>query len=447
MKTSYVTKKVLILTIGTGNEKDLENTLYVPLQKSIDAGSWDRVVLLPSKLTKRRADEMERRNSDISVEIHPIPNEGDENDADASYKHFDRIIANIIHSDGIHPKSITLDFTRGTKAMSAALVLAGVAWDIPDLRYIEGERGEGGSVKPDTEKILRVNPEVSTARQHIKFSERLMRSGDFEAVSKLHDEIDLNKDYYWDRLPEQMCSQLMAYETVAEIYAAWDRFDYKEAYDLLKKKKETVSLAGDFSPNQDMEEWLSCLAKCPQRDDGKSKYEERMAKYARYLACDILANTERRFRDGHYEDAIVRWYRVLELIGQTRLFDDGIDSAMLNKKDRKIQQLLCDYKKNYPGENITGKLNRSQSLKFLELIDPSLSKKLSEEGKKQYVKGRNHSLLAHGFTAQSSKLDDKKKTRIVENLFNLLKDLIEEKDIDDHLKIARSINFSKSDAS
>ena len=44
----------------------------------------------------------------------------------------------------------------------------------------------------------------------------------------------------------------------------------------------------------------------------------------------VLAD-KRRIRHGQNEDALVRAYRLLELIGQARLFDHGLDSANLDR--------------------------------------------------------------------------------------------------------------------
>ena len=54
--------------------------------------------------------------------------------------------------NGVRSDYVVADFTRGTKAMSAALVLAAVG-AVPLLRYVHGsERDERGAVLPGDEE-------------------------------------------------------------------------------------------------------------------------------------------------------------------------------------------------------------------------------------------------------------------------------------------------------
>ena len=130
-------KSILALTVGFGNPNDIEGTLYEPLLKSIREGSWDKVVFLPSLVTEENARELERRLSGIAVEIIPLPRRNDENDVDSCFAHFDQVIEKL-RTEGFEPPNICADFTRGTKAMSAALVLAAIRHGVPRMRYVEG---------------------------------------------------------------------------------------------------------------------------------------------------------------------------------------------------------------------------------------------------------------------------------------------------------------------
>ena len=53
----------------------------------------------------------------------------------------------------------------------------------------------------------------------------------------------------------------------------------------------------------------------------------------------------RRVRAGQYEDALVRAYRTLELIGQIRLFDRGLDSGNLDPDHVAVKALQDRLKK------------------------------------------------------------------------------------------------------
>ena len=436
MSISNNDQKVLVLTVGTGNAEDKENSLYVPLQKSIDTDCWDQVILFPSQQTVEDANEVKRRISKISVEVRPIPNTGEENDADASFAHFDAILGELIESDGVSPRDITLDFTRGTKAMSAALVLAGVARSVPVLRYIEGKRGKRGNVLAGSEVIREVRTEVANARQRINLAERLMIRGDFEAICTMHKEMSSGlKD-----LPEQLSNRLNAYAYVADIYASWDRFDYGRARSLIKSRQEIISLAGQFEPTRDMEQWLKCLASYPIE---KNNCDE-MATYLRYLACDLLANAERRYRDGLFEDAGVRWYRILELIGQIRLFDQGYDSSRLPDDNPRVKEfndrLSRKSQSLNKGEKGTLLASRLQVARFLKHLGDPLSKRLLQQDNSDYVVARNHGLLAHGFNARAYQMTPERIRAIIENFEQLLCE--DRSEAYEWLAVARSLDFS-----
>lgn len=415
MSTASSGPNVLVLTVGTGNTEYLENSLYVPLIKSIGKGSWDRVILLPSQQTLEYANEVQSRISQPS-EIRPTPCAGDENDANASFAHFDTILGELIESNGVAPKAIMLDFTRGTKAMSAALVLAGVARGISVLRYIEGRRGKRGNVVAGNEDIKQVRTEVANARQQINLAESLMLQGDFEAVCTMYAEMAAALK----NLPEQLCSRLKAYAHVAAIYAAWDRFDYHRACKLLSSDSEIISAAGQFKPTPEMKQWIECLASDPHQDS-----PEEMSSYLRYLACDLLANAERRYQDGLFEDAGVRWYRLLELVGQTRLFDHGYDSGQLPENDLKVKEFndKLNEKKSHPlnkGKKGMLKASRFQTAKFLEHLGDSFAGRLLKEHNEDYVKARNDGLLIHGFYAEAPNLTPQCIRSIIENFEKLL---------------------------
>ena len=113
---------VLVMSVGTGDHTSLEATLLAPLRKSIATDAWARVILLPSAMTEEYAKRLKNGMGPIDAAIRPLP-PGAENDADRAYAHFDTVLAAVLQATP--PHRIVVDFTRGTKAMSAALVLAG----------------------------------------------------------------------------------------------------------------------------------------------------------------------------------------------------------------------------------------------------------------------------------------------------------------------------------
>ncbi len=431
-------QKALVLTVGTGNVDDVEQTLLGPMLLSIRHGKWERIILLPSHETRKAAQVLSNRlrNQGYShILIETLPEKGQENDADACFGHFDSVLTQLL-DNGCAPSGIVADFTRGTKAMSAALVLAAVGHGIPILRYVHSEqRDERGMVVPGTEKIGEIRTTQATARRRVDLAMNLMRHGDFGAVIEL----------LTDLVPQAVQHKFAALRAAAQIYASWDRLDYGAAAEEMKQLGPTAAEAGDFAPTPDMRECINRLARHPANVD-----HEAMAEYLRLLACDLLANAERRLRDLHFEDALLRGYRVLELVGQIRLFARGYDSAALPPDDEKIKELQDKLKakgrhgfgENQRGKNkITLTAPREPAARLLEQLgDPLAERLLNFDTQGQFgATSRNHSVLIHGFDAKASDRDALQKV-----LYDLEK-LLNEDDwkAAEHLKVARSLCFSE----
>lgn len=62
------------------------------------------------------------------------------------------------------------------------------------------------------------------------------------------------------------------------------------------------------------------------------------------VAGDLLQNALRRIQKRALEDGFLRCYRVLELIGQARLFEMGLDSESVRVDDPKVAAWI-EYKR------------------------------------------------------------------------------------------------------
>ena len=432
MATHSDSKKTLILTVGTGNIDDLERTLLVPMLKSVEDGDWTRIVLLPSRTTEEFAQSLQERISNPAVEINALPASGQENDADACFGYFDSVLVRLIN-DGFEPSDIVVDFTRGTKAMSAALVLAALGRDIPVLRYVHSEqRDERGMVSPGTEKVGQIRTNLVTERRLLDQAERLMSHGDFGAVIELLPHLD---GPFAGLFSEQFRVQAQALRSAAHIYAAWDRLDYKTAIEEFDRLRTVAQEAGRFAPTPEMSKWLRRLA---QRPNPNRSGHETMAAHLRAVVCDLLANAERRLRDQHFEDALIRAYRVLELIGQIRLFDRGYNSADLPPNDVTIKAL------HFSEDRGKLKASRYQAVKLLENLGDPLADRLSQFDRRHSASQtgrRNDSILNHGYTATAPP-EAAPLRKVIADLERLLKE--DDPKADERLKVARSLDFSQS---
>jgi CRISPR-associated protein (TIGR02710 family) len=398
-------KSALTLTVGSGNPKDPEGTLYQPLLKSIREGSWDKVVFLPSIVTEENARELERRLSGTAVEIIPLPGPNDENDVDSCFAHFDRVIQKL-RTEGFDAVNVCADFTRGTKAMSAALVLAAIRHGVPRIRYVEGDRDPArqNNVIPGTERVRTVEPQVATASIWLDRARAFLMDGDFVAVLGVLPDVHQAATSGW---PNDLLPILGAVRTYAEFYSAWDRLDYSAAV-TQGEGLPNSSPDGwdDFAPRPAALEWVRELARDSPKKGGiplPSDKSGDMVVHARRVMVDLLANGRRRIRNGQFEDANLRSYRIAEMLGQTRLFYHGLDSSFLDPQNPVVAKLEKDLAKG--GSSPFGSIARArqqyltaareQTFRLLSRLNDPLWEKLKSIGPD--VESRNHSILVHGF--------------------------------------------------
>ena len=437
---SQAGKRALVLTVGTGDLERQEETLLRPLRKSLRQGEWDKVVLLPSQVTAELAEKVRSQIHASATEISPLPEAGLENDADRCFAHYNQVLAKL-RQEGFQAENIVADFTRGTKAMSAALVLAAVRHNLPHLRYITGERDQRGMVVPGSERVMDLSTTIATGWRLSDQAVEFMRRGHFAAVLELLPDPSNPFSKLYPSLVREAAAWL---RPLATFYAEWDRLDYQAAAEVFLPPREDPPESSwqDLYPSSEAVEWVRTLAQ-PQPDfDRLGDRCRDMARRLRPLCVDILANGERRVEQRQFEDAMIRAYRVVELVGQRRLFEHGLDSSRLppdHPAVQALQQKLAAEKSHGLSSNRddTLKAGREQVVRLLKRLGDPLWKELrdiAEEGELK-PKQRNQSVLIHGFRAAGPQ-DTKRLQRLYDRLKDLLaKDLGPE--LDSYLQIAR----------
>ena len=157
-----------------------------------------------------------------------------------------------------------------------------------------------------------------------------------------------------------------------------------------------------------------------------------MAEWLRWVTTDLLANGCRRIGHHQFEDAILRAYRVLELIGQFRLFANGYDSACLDPEDTEVEKFRKYFKKKNSEDFGAGKkdgrevLTASKMLvaRFLKHLGDPFGEKLvkfdNDDTSEVKASHRNLSILIHGFSVAD--LDEKSPS----DLYKRIKALLDE---------------------
>ena len=314
----------------------------------------------------------------------------DATDLVKSYEVIYNNVPNILKKWDVSSEELSVDYTGGTKVMSAALVLA--MTEISNrFSYVSGkERNKGGvgTVVNGQEHILyQNNPWEVLAIPARKDISLLFNKARYQSAYELAQKIAV----------KVTSDQKVLFSSLADIidgYSEWDRFNHNAALHKLNKGIRTFSTYADGTRS----EWLRNLA---QKIQNNIKILEQIRPNSLYLCYDLIANAKRRAELEHkYDDAVARLYRTLEALAQLTLQND----YKINASDVKVNQLpdgLKDkYKQKYCDANKI-KLPSYASYELLNELGHELGKNFidSYDEIRSLLNLRNDSILAHGFIA------------------------------------------------
>lgn len=369
-------KKAMVITVGTGTRAD--SNIVSPLEKSFRDSHPDYGVFIFSNESKANAERIVEDLNLIRGEDCDLVRLTNPDDLQRCFSEINKALYDLFRK-GYKNDDVSVDFTSGTKAMTSALVLAGVGIECSTLRYITGDR-ENGIVVSGTERIIGFEPNKIKAFRNLNLAQTLIRELRFDTAK------DLLKNTNPKLLDESGRNKREALLSIATAYGYWDRFDHKRFGGEIEK----VKTFGDpdllcFLPSEETKETIKKI-----RDDVK---KERLT-YE--VMADITCNAKRRMDEGKFDDALARIYRLTEMLAQMVLKDDyGIDSSNVD-----LSLVPSD---------LHGKLQANKSedgniqiglLKDYEILKAKGDKlgKLFMENKSflNLLKKRNRTILAHG---------------------------------------------------
>mgnify|MGYP000064831369 CR=1 FL=1 len=291
-------------------------------------------------------------------------------DLDACYKTILDTIKSIRTED--NDAEIIVDYTGGTKTMTAAAVLAALSIEGVELKVVTGQRTDLRQVVSGTQVLTavrrmyidfeRVKSECNKMLERYEYASAESILEDFLAESTIDASIE---------------RKVTDWVSICRGFDAWDRFDHARARDLLGRKVpgEYLYFLGGIASSSEKKAW-----------ETKAGY---------LLVKDLMANAERRAAQGRYDDAIGRHYRAAELVVQTYLFNTfGISTSKVP-----ADKLPDDLKHKANSDGIA-KLGLCDAWRLAEHLDQDLVGwyKDWKEKIKGAVNMRNKSLFAHGST-------------------------------------------------
>lgn len=236
------------------------------------------------------------------------------------------------------PAALVVDFTGGTKAMAAGLVLAAAGRDVT-FSYIGGaQRDSLGRVVDGTERVrLLPDPAPSLETDAWESLKRAWNDWRFEGAA------------FWARRLSELPSgpdHVSLYRTIASVcdgVAAWDGLDYIVAENtLLASLDEALRLAESLRHGAKVRVLSGLRLMMPLLSE--LVRGSRLRQDA--LATDLLANASRRLDQGAAEDAAVRVARAAAVLDRREEPEQGILSGRLAAADEekviaRLQQLAA----------------------------------------------------------------------------------------------------------
>jgi CRISPR-associated protein (TIGR02710 family) len=303
-------------------------------------------------------------------------------------------------------EKIAVDLTFGKRVMVVGAGIVGAFFGC-DLLYLDGEwMEEIKREEPGTERLVIVrNPFNIFGDLEQKYADELFNSNEFESAKEIYAELR-------GRVIDPREVELK--EILANAYSFWDAFNYKGALKLLqtyfaKQNQYKLRLNIDVETLNKNITVLKYLENA--QASGDKLLEVLKSEHAiLHLLVDFYCNAHRRREQNRLEDALSRFYRLLELISQQSLakldFDTGTPDY--NKFDPKIIEEYKNIVKQVYDLGFVTKLTerglpkevglKDGHMLLFAMQDPVWKGKNVEDIKRFFnaIKIRDTSIVAHG---------------------------------------------------
>lgn len=376
--------KLMIMSLGGSVE---------PLKKSIVEHRPERIIFFASHDSILKEGEV-LAQADVKPRVETEITE-DPNSLSECYRAA-RSCVDRAEKSGVPEGEVIVDYTGGTKVMTAALILATVGSAFR-FNYVGGDlrtKGGLGVVENGHEKMYAdMNPWSAFAEEERRQVMLLFNRRRYTAVDEII-RIACMRD-----LPRDVDNFFGFVRPLAAGLLCWEQFNHEKALGSIDKAignlREYIKHHGDLKWETLEGQVQSC------RDDlgGIIRETERLKKLHPVLIKDLLSNARRRMLDGRYDDAAARIYRALELYGQIEFLQEvGCSNSQVPIKAIP-DNLRDEYAQRYrdPASGAL-KLPLHATFRYLKEKDRESGHRYFRniDKIKDIQSNRNRSILAHG---------------------------------------------------
>ena len=381
---------ILFMTVGTGINSDSKEDGFKLLSKKLYSTITkiypDQVVFFASdrsQHTIKYIEDLFKLDGDefIEDEDYQIVKMEAIDDFNACFESFEFKIWEYDYSNKKIEYRIIMDYTSGTKTMSAAMACCGMFYS-KDLISVGGDRSRG---------------EVSSGTEIINY-QNLYKIYDKFALMKIHNSFNSNRfiecidtlNYIVD-----MNIHKTPLLNLCKSYYSWEMMNFEDSYNYLKSVEvngmEFDEIRGQIKKN------LNAL--------GNIVHSRSINLKNCYILASLINNSIRRAEEYKYDDAIARLYRSFELIAQIKLTKYNIKSSNVDTsillKNNVSEEFIEELEKTKEDNKI--RIGLAKDFLLLNELGDELGKYYMEnESKiKNLTIKRNNSILAHGLESQT----------------------------------------------
>lgn len=383
--------KVMIITVGTGE------TVSHGICCSIRQQNPNHIVFVLTKESKEKTLPLILQDEVIKEKTWEEAIWPDENDVEEIRSKCKAIIDGLLIKN-IVPKDIAVDYTAGTKAMSAGVVLAALDKKIGSLVYVSGKRDKNGRVVSGMERVIGVEPNRIYVDSLFCEAVRLFNSCQFKGCTEIAQQTrDLIADTSFQ-------DKMVLLEQLAHAYSLWDTFDLTRTFALIDK----------FSHNELLSLWG---IKSRVEKNKMVLHKEKNKEFCTERVIDLLENAKRRGDlEKKYDDAVARLYRAIEYLAQLKIEERGLycrdDKGNSDPEALDVDKLPLELREKYlkykNSKDNKVKLGLYQDYELLFDLNDTLGQYFKEKyesgGLKKLLALRNMSILAHGFNPISESI-------------------------------------------
>lgn len=310
---------------------------------------------------------------------------------------------NRVISKNYQKNEVIVDYTGGTKNMSVALSLAAINYGFA-FSYVGGDErtkdGVGIVVNGEEKIYTSINPWDFLALEEKKKISAFFNTFHFKAAKDIATEL-IDKTVKNKHIFRKIGFFI-------DLYYYWDLFNYKNACQIFNRKDIQELSESDDKGIKDFTD------KTFEFREFLEKLSSGCDKPSINLILDLFSNAQRRFEQGKIDDAILRLYRIVEMIAQEKLLNNYQINTSDVPKNLIPEPLLEEFMKKNADNFGKIKIGLNQSYRLLQALNDDLGAIfVNEEANfKNIQNARNNSFLAHGFSAPK------------EDTYNKLKDFI-----------------------